>query len=86
MRNIPNAIVMIGCLLTSVVALIKQVDNHLFWMGICVAYGIAFLTWTRLDSNTNEQQKALGIEEAKLKNKKLNIEIKKLEKETELMK
>lgn len=81
MNNLPHAIVLVGITFVALVGLIKNADNILFWIAVSAAYIVAFATWTKLDTNINNQQKNLTTEKMRLQNRKLELEVEKLKKE-----
>jgi len=86
MNNIPNAILLVGCLFVSVIGISKNIDNGLFWLSIVGAYLLSIITWTSLDSTVNSKRKKLSLIKDDLENTKLEAEINKIKKETELLK
>lgn len=83
--NIPHSIVIVGVLFVSAIALMKHVDNSLFWTAMILAFIIAIWTWVRLDSDYNDEKKRLTLEKMELENKKIELENKKQKIENELM-
>lgn len=77
--NMPHSIVIVGVLFISAIALIRHVDNFIFWFAIALAFILAMWTWIRLDSDVNNEEKRLILEKMELENDKLELENKKLE-------
>lgn len=81
MRNIANAIVIVGMLTLAVFCLWKSIHSLYIWITLAIGFGTGFLTWTKLDNKINNKLKDLDVKRQQLKNEKLQIEIDLLKKE-----
>jgi len=57
-----------------------KIEGYIF---LAIIFLIPLFTWVKIDSKTRETSNNFAMEEARLKNEKLRLEIKKLKKELE---